>query len=193
MRARKLAAVAALSVALMMPSVSPAMPAEAQVGDGCAPRELSADGSRERPTMCRQFSLFGLRFSPKVMRIKVNAPKGTPVNQFPAGTSIRLMWRNGDRYDHQLQSILARDTEGNLMGMRDSETGETDCTGAPACFDYNAPLQPARPLPVPGTKREPGENSQAAMLPRPGTYTFQCVIHPSMTQTIVVTNQPKFR
>jgi plastocyanin len=193
MRARKLAAVAALSVALMVPSLVAAVPAEAQLADGCAPTELSADGSRERPAMCRQFSLFGLRFSPKVMRIKVNAPKGTPPNQFPAGTSIKLMWRNGDRYDHQLQSILARDTEGNLMGVRNAETGETDCTGATTCFDYNAPLQPARPPPVPGQKRDAGTNSQEALLPRPGTYTFQCLIHTSMTQTIVVTNQPKFR
>jgi hypothetical protein len=190
MRARKLAAIAALSVAQMMPSLSATVPAEAAAPtDGCAPRELGAD----RGAICRQFSLFGVRFSPKLMRIKVNAPKGTPPGQFPGDTSVKVLWRNGDRYDHQIQSIMARDTEGNLMGVRDPETGQTDCTGATTCFDYNGPLQPARPLPVPGQKRELGTNSEPALFPRPGTYVFQCLIHPSMTQTIVLTNQAKVR
>ena len=125
MRARKLAVVAALSVALVMPSV-PASPAEALTSapsDGCSPIEQGAD----RGTMCRQFSLFGLRFSPKVVRIRVHAPSGTPADEFPDGTSVKLMWRNGDRYDHQIQSVLARDADGNLMGVRNAQTGSTDC------------------------------------------------------------------
>ena len=32
-----------------------------------------------------------------------------------------------------------------------------------------------------------------ATFTRPGTYTFRCAIYPSMTQTIVVSNQAKFR
>src|SRR3712207_1092194 len=111
MRARKLAAVAALSVALMMPSIPQAEVAYAQVqppGDGCAPNEIGADVG----PMCRQLSIFGLRFSPKVMRIKVNAPKGTPKTQFPSGTTVEVMWRNGDRFDHQIESVIARDMDG---------------------------------------------------------------------------------
>ena len=191
MRARKLAAVAALSVALMMPSV-PANPAEAAIAnpaDTCPAKELAAD----HDTMCRQFSLFGLRFSPKVVHIRVNAPVGTPPGQFPAGTTVKIMWRNGDRYDHQIQSVIARDTEGDLMGIRDGESGQTDCSGATTCFDYNGPLQTSRPLALPGKKRDAGQNSQAALFPKPGTYTFRCLIHPSMTQTVVVTSAARHR
>jgi hypothetical protein len=190
LRAWKLAAVAALSVGLTLGSGFSPGEANAQaVNDSCPAIQLGA----EIGSMCRQFSIFGLRLTPKIVRIKVNAPKGTAPNVFPSGTTVRILWRNGDRYAHQLQSVIARDVEGNLMGIRNGETGITDCTGAQVCFDYNGSQQNSRTLPAPGVKRPPGPISDAALLPRPGTYVFRCVIHPSMTQTIVVSNVPKFR
>jgi plastocyanin len=191
LRAWKLAAVAAaLGVMLTVPGMSSPEPVQAQAAAGsCAANQLAADVG----LMCRQFSIFGLRFSPKIVRIRVNAPAGTPANTFPAGTTVRMLWRNGDRYEHQIQSVIARDADGNLMGIRNGETGVTDCSGATTCFDVNAPRQSARPTPVPGQRRPAGEISQAVIFPKPGTYVFRCVIHPSMTQTVVVNNQPKFR
>lgn len=157
--------------------------------DSCVLRELGSSEGR----ICRQLTLFGIRFTPKVLKIKAIVPKGTPPNEFPAGTQITLYWRNGDRVDHQIQSMLARDVDGNLMGIRDPATGLTDCTGVATCFDYDSGVIPQRAAPPPGQKRPAGSNSPAVTFPGPGSYTFQCIVHPSMTQTVAITVGQKYR
>jgi plastocyanin len=187
MRARTLVIAALLGASLMF--TGEAGPAAEAAATKCEPKEIGAQSG----TMCRQYSLFGIRFSPKVIRIKVTVPKGTDSNIFPAGTTIALFWRNGDQYDHQIQTVSARDTLGNLMGFRDTN-GVMDCTGLVACADWTSiPLPPRGPLLAGQRVRDEGTNTDKYSPPRPGTYTFRCLIHPSMNQTIVIQQAPKFR
>jgi plastocyanin len=188
MRARKLAAVAALSAGLILTGGSE-RPAEAAAAR-CEPTEIGAQSG----TICRQYSLFGIRFSPKTVRMRVIVPKDIPdPAQFPGGTSVSIFWRNGDQYEHQPQTVSARDASGNLMGFRDSN-GMMDCNGLIACADWTSALLPPRPALRRGERvRDEGSNSTRFLAPRPGTYTFRCLIHPSMTQTVVITQGAKFR
>jgi plastocyanin len=163
-------------------------PAEA-AATRCEPAEIGAQSG----TICRQYSLFGIRFSPRVVRLKVVVPKNTDSTALPSDTSVSIFWRNGDQYEHQPQTVSARDTSGNLMGFRDGN-GVMDCTGLVACADWTSPVLPPRPALRRGERvRDEGTNSSRFMAPRPGTYTFRCVIHPSMTQTVVITEGTKFR
>jgi plastocyanin len=191
MRARTLAVAAALSISILFAGASSreAYAAIAGPTDSCPLKELGSSEGK----ICRQLTLFGIRFTPKVMKIRAFVPKNTAPYDFPAGTQITMYWRNTDRVDHHIQSMVSRDVEGNLMGIRDPETGEVDCTGVQTCFDYDSGVIPAREAAQPGQKRPQGTNSQIVTFPKPGSYTFQCSLHPSMTQSVQITMGQKFR
>lgn len=141
------------------------------------------------PPTCRKLSLFGLRFSPKLFKVEIKVSESY-VRGDNLPTSFQLSWLNGDATAHRIQSVLARDVNGVILGFRDPSDDTVRCDAGGGCFDYDSGSVAARPRGARlSDKRAAPFESDPVVIAKPGTCTFRCAIHPSMAQTVLVSTK----
>jgi len=185
MRAGKFVVAAALSAVLVWSGVPQAPEgAEAAVTVTCA------------PPGCRQFTIFGNRFTPRIYRFP--APKSL---DDLARNPYQVFWVNGDRNRvdrsgnidpiyHNVRSTTVRDGDGNLLSFRNSDGDVVEGSpGLPAIsFDVGDLIGRTRPPPRSVVETKGGTAS--VTFDAPGTYNYQCRFHPNMAGTIIVPRPP---